>query len=146
MGKVISSDGQPVAWVTISVKNTSLSAISDASGNFNLKNIKQGIYTVIASYTGFEAVEKIIEVSDEHTSEILFTIKSNAKELNEVVVDGTRSQNLQPVSIGKLPVTPMDLPQSISVINQSVIKNQQSQRLSDVIKNVNGVYLSSTRG
>jgi len=146
MGKVISSDGQPVPWVTISVKNTSLSAISDESGNFILKNIKPGTYTVTASYTGFQSVEKIIQVSDEHTSEILFTIKSNAKQLNEVIVDGRRSQNLQPVTIGKLPVAPMDLPQSISVINQNVIKNQQSQRLSDVIKNVNGVYLSSTRG
>jgi iron complex outermembrane recepter protein len=146
VGKVISSDGQPVAWVTISVKNTSLSAISDESGTFSLKNIKPGTYTVIASYTGFEPVEKIIDVSDEQTSEILFTIKSNAKQLNEVIVDGRRSQNLQPVTIGKLPVAPMDLPQSISVINENVIKNQQSQRLSDVIKNVNGVYLSSTRG
>ena len=146
MGKVISSDGQPVASATISVKNTSLSAISDESGNFHLKNIKPGIYTLIASYAGFEPLEKIIEVSDEHTSEILFTIKSSVKQLNEVIVDGKRSQNLQPVSIGKLPVAPMDLPQSISVINQNVIKNQQSQRLSDVIKNVNGVYLSSTRG
>lgn len=146
IGKVISSDGQPVAWVTISVKNTSLSAISDESGTFILKNIKPGTYTIIASYTGFEQVEKIIEVSDEHTSEILFTIKSSAKQLNKVIVDGRRSENLQPVTIGKLPVAPMDLPQSISVINQNVIKNQQSQRLSDVIKNVNGVYLSSTRG
>lgn len=146
IGKVISSDGQPVAWVTISVKNTSLSAISDESGTFILKNIKPGTYTIIASYTGFEQVEKIIEVSDEHTSEILFKIKSSAKQLNKVIVDGRRSENLQPVTIGKLPVAPMDLPQSISVINQNVIKNQQSQRLSDVIKNVNGVYLSSTRG
>ena len=39
----------------------------------------------------------------------------------------------------------MDLPQSIAVFGQSVIRDQQSQRLSDIIKNVNGVYLSTTR-
>lgn len=146
IGKVISSDGKPVGWATISVKNTSLSTISDESGNFILKNIKPGTYTVIASYTGFEPIEKIIDVSNERTSEILFTIKSNAKQLNEVIVDGRRSQNLQPLMIGKMPVAPIDLPQGVSVINQNLISNQQSQRLSDVIKNVNGVYLSSTRG
>lgn len=146
IGKVISSDGKPVGWVTISVKNTSLSTISDESGNFILKNIKPGTYTVIASYTGFEPVEKIIDVSDERTAEILFTIISNSKQLDEVIIDGKRSQNLQPVSIGKLPIASMDLPQSISIITQNAISNQQSQRLSDVIKNVNGVYLSSTRG
>ena len=145
-GKVMSSDGQPVAWVSISVKNTSLSAISDEEGTFVLKNIKSGTYSIVASYTGFPPVEEIINVSDDHTSEIIFTIKITAKQLSEIIVDGRRSQNLQPVTIGKLPVAPMDIPQSISVINQNVIKNQQSQRLSDVIKNVNGVYLSSTRG
>jgi iron complex outermembrane receptor protein len=40
----------------------------------------------------------------------------------------------------------MDLPQSITIIGQSAIRDQQSQKLSDVMKNVNGVYLSSTRG
>ncbi len=145
-GKVITSDGQPVAWVSISVKNTSLSAISDEDGNFSLKNIKPGTYSVIASCTGFQPLEKIINVSDEQVTDIIFTVKTTARQLNEVIVDGRKSQNLQPVTIGKLPVAPMDLPQSISVIKQNVIKNQQSQRLSDVIKNVNGVYLSSTRG
>jgi len=145
-GKVISSDGQPVAWVSISIKNTFISTISDEAGIFVLKNIKPGTYSIIASYTGFAPVEETINVSDDHTSEIIFRIKSTAKQLSEIIVDGRRSQNLQPVTIGKLQVAPMDLPQSISVINQNVIKNQQSQRLSDIIKNVNGIYLSSTRG
>ena len=146
IGKVITSDGQPVAWVSITVKNTSISAISDEAGGFILKNIKPGVYTVTASYTGLQPVEKMVNVSDETASEITFTLKTTARQLSEIIVDGRRSQNLRPVSIGKLPIAPMDLPQSISVINQNVIKNQQSQRLSDVIKNVNGVYLSSTRG
>src|SRR6185312_8488663 len=146
IGKVISSDGQAVAWVTISVKQSSLSAISDEAGNFILKNMKPGTYTLVASSTGFQPVEKTITVLDDRTAEIVFTIKTTAKQLNEVIVDGRKSQNLQPVTIGKLPVAPMDLPQSISVINQNVIRNQQSQRLSDVIKNVNGIYLSSSRG
>jgi len=145
-GKVISSDGQPVAWVSISIKNTFISTISDEAGIFVLKNIKPGTYSIIASYTGFAPVEETINVSDDHTTEIIFRIKSTAKQLSEIIVDGRRSQNLQPVTIGKLQVAPMDLPQSISVINQNVIKNQQSQRLSDIIKNVNGIYLSSTRG
>jgi iron complex outermembrane receptor protein len=145
-GKVISSDGLPVAWVSISIKNTFISTLSDEAGIFVLKNIKPGTYSIVATYTGFPPVEEIVNVSDDHASEIIFTVKITSKQLSEIIVDGRRSQNLQPVTIGKLSVAPMDLPQSISVINQNVIKNQQSQRLSDVIKNVNGIYLSSTRG
>jgi iron complex outermembrane receptor protein len=40
----------------------------------------------------------------------------------------------------------MDLPQSIATIGQSVIREQQAQRLSDVIKNVSGVYMVDARG
>ena len=40
----------------------------------------------------------------------------------------------------------MDLPQSITVISQGTIREQQALRLSDVVKNVNGVYLTTTRG
>ena len=49
----------PVAQVSISIKNTSVSTISDEAGTFVLKNLKPGTYSIIASYTGFEPVEEI---------------------------------------------------------------------------------------
>ncbi len=36
-------------------------------------------------------------------------------------------------------------PQAVTIIGQSTIENQQAQRLSDVVKNVNGVYLGGAR-
>ena len=40
----------------------------------------------------------------------------------------------------------MDLPQSVTVVGQQVIADQQASKLSDVVKNVNGVSLGTTRG
>lgn len=40
----------------------------------------------------------------------------------------------------------MDIPQSVQVIGSEVITQQQAIRLSDVIKNANGVYVGSARG
>jgi iron complex outermembrane receptor protein len=40
----------------------------------------------------------------------------------------------------------MDTPQSVQIIGAEIIEQQQSIRLSDVIKNVNGVYVGSARG
>nr|WP_262898176.1 TonB-dependent receptor [Niastella soli] len=40
----------------------------------------------------------------------------------------------------------MDVPQALSVIGQGMIREQQALKLSDVIRNVNGVYLTTTRG
>lgn len=41
---------------------------------------------------------------------------------------------------------PMDNPQTLQVLGNEVIVQQQSIRLSDVIKNANGVYVGSARG
>lgn len=50
------------------------------------------------------------------------------------------------ITIGKSDIKPIDLPQSIQVIDGKIIEQQQAIRLSDVIKNVNGAYVGSARG
>ena len=145
-GVVTTLDGKPAAWVTVHVKGLEVSAITDENGVFTFKNIRPGTYTLVISHTGSESREKMITVTDDKIAQTDFTLQETAKELDEVIVDGRKSSNLQPAVIGKIPVAPMDIPQSITIIGQSVIRDQQSQRLSDVIKNVNGMYLSATRG
>ncbi|HEV2832778.1 MAG TPA: TonB-dependent receptor [Hanamia sp.] len=145
-GTITTVDGKPAAWVTVHVKNSGISAITDENGVFIFKNLRPGNYTLVISYSGSEASEKTIKVTDDDVAKTEFTLHQTAKELNEVIIDGRKSSNLQPVTIGKIPVAPMDLPQSITIIGQSAIRDQQSQRLSDVMKNVNGIYLSTTRG
>jgi iron complex outermembrane recepter protein len=70
----------------------------------------------------------------------------DSTELKEVIIIGRQSPNAQAVSAGKIDIPVLDLPQSISILDKSIIANQQAQRLSDVMKNVNGVYLGTTRG
>ena len=144
-GEVTTLDGQAVAWVMVHLKNTTIATVTDEDGFFILKNLKPGKYILTISYTGLQTQEKEITVADDKLVEIEFILQGTAKQLAEIVVDGRKSPNLQPVTVGKVPIAPMDLPQSITVIGQSVIRDQQSQRLSDVIKNVNGVYLSTIR-
>ena len=40
----------------------------------------------------------------------------------------------------------MDLPQSVQIIGSEIIEEQQAIRLSEVVKNLNGVYVGSARG
>ncbi|SCY87591.1 TonB-dependent siderophore receptor [Flavobacterium caeni] len=55
-------------------------------------------------------------------------------------------QAAKPLSVLKSGIKPMDLPQSIQVIGAETLQQQQVLRLSDVVKNANGVYVSSARG
>lgn len=73
------------------------------------------------------------------------TIKDKKRVLlNEVVV--TTNKQPKPITALRSGLKPMDTPQSIQVIDAEIIEQQQAIRLSEVIKNANGVYVSSARG
>ncbi|WP_245902711.1 TonB-dependent siderophore receptor [Flavobacterium aciduliphilum] len=66
------------------------------------------------------------------------------KILEEVIV--TAKQQKKPLNIGKSGIKPMDLPQASAVISATIMQNQQTQSLSDILKNANGVYIMGTTG
>lgn len=83
--------------------------------------------------------------NDESTSTATDTVKNKKGEiLNEVVV--TKNKEPKPVTAVRSGLKPMDNPQSIQVIGSDVIEQQQAIRLSEVLKNANGVYVGSARG
>ncbi|MBK0368890.1 TonB-dependent siderophore receptor [Flavobacterium agrisoli] len=67
-----------------------------------------------------------------------------AESLNDVIV--TTNKSKKPVTAARSGIKVMDLPQSVQVISNEVIGQQQAIRLSEVIKNANGVYVGSARG
>ena len=72
------------------------------------------------------------------------TVKSRKMQLLDEVVIVTKQQKNP--SITRSGIKPLDLPQNFQVIGNAMIEQQQSIRLSDVIKNANGVYVGSARG
>ncbi|WP_431244648.1 TonB-dependent siderophore receptor [Flavobacterium sp. P21] len=83
--------------------------------------------------------------STENTTTVSDTVKNKKGEiLNEVVV--TKNKEPKPVTAVRSGLKPMDNPQSIQVIGSEVIEQQQAIRLSEVLKNANGVYVGSARG
>ena len=69
--------------------------------------------------------------------------RRKGQELKEVIVTGNKLPKVTALRSG---LKPMDTPQSVQVIGAEVIEQQQAIRLSDVIKNANGIYVSSARG
>ncbi|HQS06082.1 MAG TPA: TonB-dependent receptor plug domain-containing protein, partial [Daejeonella sp.] len=102
-------------------------------------------YIIKVSFVGLKTQEKAISLSAGETAEINFTLSENAERLAEVVITASRS-NMQVPSIGKAGINPIDLPQSSSIVSSQVINDQQASKLSDVMKNVSGVAMGSSRG
>ncbi|MBS0029223.1 TonB-dependent siderophore receptor [Chitinophaga sp. 22321] len=146
-GKISSADGQPAAFVTIGLKDTKKGTLTDENGQFTIKNVKPGSQTLVISYTGTKTLYNQVTVGADQVTAVNFALEATSSQLNEIVVDGTKTRtiNKRPVSIGKLPIPAMDLPQGVAIIGHEALENQQVQRMSDVVKDVNGVYMASTR-
>lgn len=145
-GRVVTTDQQPAPYVSVVVEESKAGVTSDEDGSFLIQHIRPGAYTVVASYIGLKTISQQVQVVENKTAEVNLVLQESSKKLDEVVVETKRSLNDRPVTIGRVAISPMDLPQSVTVIGQGTIRDQQAQRLSDIIKNVNGVYLASTRG
>ncbi|WP_317164531.1 TonB-dependent receptor [Pontibacter fetidus] len=145
-GTVKTNDGQPASFVTIALPEINRGTITAEDGSFTISGIKPGTYTLRCSAVGLEARETPVTVEIDKTTRIDFTLNESAAQLSEVVVTGDRSINRKPVTAGKININPIDLPQSIAIVGSEVIASQQASKLSDVIKNVNGVSMGTTRG
>lgn len=67
----------------------------------------------------------------------------NSHHLNEVAVVANNKKRL---SVGKTNIPEMDLPQAMVVIDENALKAQQINNITDLLKNVNGMYIMSTTG
>lgn len=145
-GFVKTSDGKAASYVIVAIKGLNKSTTTVDDGSFTIVNVKPGTYTLVTSYVGTKSEEQTVTVIANQTTRVNFTLRESAAQLNEVVISSTKTINRKKLSVGKMNVAPMDLPQSVTVIGRDVLDQQQSLRLSDVIRNVNGVYLYSARG
>lgn len=145
-GIVKTNDGKPASYVTVAIKGLNKSTTTIDDGSFTFVNLKPGAYTLVASFMGAKTEEQTVSVVANQTTQVSFTLSETLAQLDEVLISSTKTINRKKLTIGKMNVAPMDLPQSVMVISSNTLAQQQSIRLSDVIRNVNGVYLYSARG
>jgi iron complex outermembrane recepter protein len=145
-GIVTNNEGKAAQFVTVMLKETQQGAISGEQGEFSIDNLKGNTYTLVASFVGFKTLVKKIKVEEGKTLNISLELLESTEQLKEIVVKGYISQNERVVSLGKMAIKPMDLPQSIVTIDRQVLENQQVSRMSDVLMNTNGVYIMGTAG
>jgi iron complex outermembrane receptor protein len=98
-----------------------------------------------ASATQNSNDKEIYYFSSDTIKSVNDTVKKRRGELlKEVIVTGNKQP--KPVTALRSGLKPMDTPQSVQVIGAEIIEQQQAIRLSEVLKNANGVYVSSARG
>ncbi|MFL9830190.1 TonB-dependent receptor [Flavobacterium sp. ST-87] len=125
-GKV-SSEGMPLQYANISLKNSKIATISDEDGNYFIQKIMPGNHEMVVSYTGLKTRTKKIMVTD--TTEIIlnFDLKES-NTLDEVVITGTLK-----------PVSRLESPVPVEVYKPAFFKKNPTSNIFEALQNVNGV-------
>jgi len=145
-GVIYAADNTPAGFVSVMVQGTTRGDISGEDGRYQIRNLKAGTYTLVTAFVGLQSQKKEVTIIAGQTTVVDFVLPHRAKELNEVMVTGRKSMNQKPVSVGKVAIAPLDLPQSVVTINKEVLEQQQTLRLSEVLQNVAGVYQMGNTG
>lgn len=114
----ISDEENPLMGVSVSILNINSGTVTDKEGNYALKELKEGSYTLKISFVGFKTIEETIEVKEGETIVRNFTFKEDFLYLGEVVVTGTRNQIERynsPVIINTISNRTFEATQSLSI-------------------------------
>lgn len=93
-GRITSSDGEPVPGITIILKSTAIGTTTDASGGFELKDIRPGNHVVEITAVGYFKITETISFTSGQQVVKKFSLKEENKELDEVQVIG-KTENQQ---------------------------------------------------
>ncbi|MDP3911934.1 MAG: SusC/RagA family TonB-linked outer membrane protein [Gemmatimonadales bacterium] len=85
-GRVIDQNTQPVAGAQVSVRGTTLGAVTDRDGRYRIEGVAPGRVTVSVRAIGFAGASQIVTASAGATLDVNFGLRASAVALDAVVV------------------------------------------------------------
>lgn len=140
-GKITTSDKKPAEGVTVTIKGIQKTAIAGNDGQYSIRNIEPGTYTLLISLVSHQDIEIDFSVAAGETIRKNIELLISDKELNEVVVVGNKNSfKSNRISNSLRLQTPiLETPQSIQVVTAKTIGDQQIfDMLEGVTRNVSG--------
>jgi len=95
-GKITDENGKPLIGATIIIENSLEGTTSDLDGNYIIKRVKSGTYTLTVSFVGYEKKSEEITVDKDIVLNI--TLKPSSIMGEEIVVSSTRASSKVPIA------------------------------------------------
>ncbi|MBS1911793.1 MAG: TonB-dependent receptor [Bacteroidetes bacterium] len=138
--------GEVLGNVSVAVRGTTIGAKSLSNGSLNIANVPTGRQHLVATGIGFQAAERDVTVTDGGTTGVTFDMIPRDIEFGGVTVSSPRDRSYVSIltSAGTKTSTPLrDIPASIQVIPELVLKDQGAASVDQTIRNVSGIVQSS---
>lgn len=138
-GKVSLSGNVPAENVSITLKGTKYTAVTNSNGQYEIKSVKPGSYVINIRAVGIQPMEDNIVVRSKQTTTKNFSLSESQEDLDEVVITKNKYKQDNPSLSLRLQTPVLEIPQNIQIISGQTLKDQQITSMSDgVIRNVSG--------
>lgn len=145
-GRVLDEKGEPMVGALVVIEGTQTGVHTEDDGRFKFTDLERGIYTIKASFVGYENSIHKIDLTNKYDVKLTISMVSN-NNLSTVEVFGERYKQPEKLdAITRMPLRPNEQIQSISVISEKVILEQGALTIADAMRNVPGVTLFANYG
>lgn len=146
-GTVADNEGNELIGATVYFEELGIGDDTDISGEFNLKNIPAGKYSVVVSYVGYTPLSKEIVFQQNQKKNENFILEQDEQVLLEIEVFGRRRERPEKMdALTRIPLRLDEQVQSVSVISQKMIADQGVLTLNDAVRNSPGLGTFATFG
>jgi outer membrane receptor for ferrienterochelin and colicins len=127
IGHVVSK-GQHLPYINIALKGTTIGTSTNETGHYQLVNVPEGEFTIMAVAVGYKPQEFTIFTSRNKTIEVNFELEEDILNLDEVVVSADRSEQKR-----------MEAPVIVNSITSNLFKATQSVTLGEGLNFIPGL-------
>ena len=131
-GKITDQNGKPVDLVTIWVADSQKGTMTTGDGTYSMP-VAPGTYAIVFSKIGFISEEKKVEIFAEDVT-VDIQLQEDTTNLGEVVISASREQQRR-----------SEVPGAISVLDANTIKNTKALGIDQLVNQVPGVFMSTSR-
>ncbi|HEX2963554.1 MAG TPA: TonB-dependent receptor, partial [Ignavibacteriales bacterium] len=132
-GVVRDEKGEGLLGANVVLLENGAGCSTDFNGNYIIKGVKPGQYTIKASFVSYESSVKNVTIGDGKTVEVDFTLKPSAFQIGGIEV------------VGKTELLPTDV-STKTTISSGEIEHYQASSIKDVLDLVPGVQKTENPG
>ncbi|MDP3148912.1 MAG: TonB-dependent receptor [Ignavibacteria bacterium] len=132
-GIIKDETGTPLYGASVLIKELKIGCATDTKGNYIIKNIRPGDYTLEVSFVGYEKATRKIKVVARLVVDLTFTLKASTFLIGGMVVTG------------QVDLLPKDV-STKTTIQSGEIEHYQASSLKDVLDLVPGVQKTDNPG
>lgn len=139
-GVVFTNDGQPAPMVTVLLKGKNRGDVTNEKGEFTIRRVQPGTYTLQVSLVGFETSEQTVTVVANQAARVDINLKLSNTQLSEVIVKGIQLKGKRESDhIARLPIKNLENPQVYNTVGLELMKEQVVTNFDDALRNAPGV-------